>query len=540
MSKSLRYAAVPLVTIDPYLSIWSASNHLYDDVTRHWTDRRSAMSGFVKVDGKWFRFMGTVKTERCRCVKEPKGLPQKHCHVTATQSVYDFENELLKLRVTFTSPLLMDDLLLMSRPVSYISYELEYLDGHEHDTQVYFDVSSDICVENANTELEFIQTNSFVSCGRNTNVLERSGDDVLIDWGYLYLLAPDAVHRIYDEWQRVGLFVWKQNCTGIQEKRKVADGHPVLSALRDFGNTKKAEGFICIAYDDLYSIEYFGKKLKGFWTANGDDFNAILKKAVEEYDVIKEKCDAFDLAFRNKTSLVSEKYADLACLAYRQVIAGHKLVHQEGKPLFFSKECGSNGCIGTVDITYPSMPLFMVYSPCLIKAMLEPVFEYAKGAHGWEFEFAPHDVGQYPKANGQVYGMESADPDYIMAHQMPIEECGNMLLCMAAACKAENDFEYAMTHFAVLKQWADYLVRTGWNPQNQLCTDDFAGHMAHNCNLAIKAILGIAAFGYICNQLGVGGESYFQCAKDYAKNGKQRLWRRTIISWRLIRQTLGA
>ena len=100
---------------------------------------------------------------------------------------------------------------------------------------------------------------------------------------------------------------------------------------------------------------------------------------------------------------------------------------------FFSKECFSNGCMGTVDVTYPSIPLFLLYNPDLICGMLDPVFRFAD-TDAWPFEFAPHDVGQYPLANGQVYGYRARDRHRgsVEDFQMPVEECGNMLLCTVA------------------------------------------------------------------------------------------------------------
>ena len=96
-----------------------------------------------------------------------------------------------------------------------------------------------------------------------------------------------------------------------------------------------------------------------------------------------------------------------------------------------------------------------------------------------------------------------------------------MLLCTAALCKVRDEFSYAKEHLHTLKTWADYLVNVGYDPENQLCTDDFAGHLAHNCNLSVKAILGIAAFGYLLNSLGDDGSFYLNTAKELAKKWKE-------------------
>ncbi len=516
--KKLRYSASPLVAVDPFFSIWSTSDNLYDDITRHWTERRNSMSGFISIDGKWYRFMGSLKTDRYRCFKDIKIIPQTNCEVFATKTEYEFQNEILNLKVVFRTPLLLDDLYLMTRPVSYISYQLEYKDNEAHDTKVYFDICAECCVDDNNNEVELGKTEYSIFCGKGEkDILAKPGDDTLIDWGYMHLIAPDTECKIYDEFDRMEIFRWNKDREGISGIRRVSDGLPVLSSMKKIGEVKNADGFICLAYDDIYSIEYFGEKLKGYWTENGDSFEVMVKKAISEYDEINEKCDKFDAELRTAGEKISRKYADVLCLAYRQVIAGHKLVQKDGNLLYFSKECGSNGCIGTVDITYPSMPMFLIYKPELVEGMLNPIFDYAENDYGWKYEFSPHDVGQYPKANGQVYGCESTDPEYILTHQMPIEECGNMLLCVAALCKVKSDFSYAKAHFEILKQWADYLVKAGWNPENQLCTDDFAGHLAHNCNLSIKGILAIAAFGYICKMLGNDEGEYFNKAKEYAK-----------------------
>lgn len=509
--------AIPLVTVDPYFNIWSFDDHLYDDAPRHWTGKRNAMTGAIRVDGVWLRFMGKLELNAENYYMEPEVIPQTEVEIRPTRTIYHFENQQVALTVEFMTPLLLSDLKLMSRPISYVSYQVKSRDGKEHEVLVYLDITAEAAVNTSDQSVQFGKDARSIFCGRgDENMLTKSGDDMRIDWGWLHLAAPEHKYIILstEGKRRICRRPWWEpgvefdGLEGIMEKgvrpwHQVRDGYPALGCWKEYtvSTESPAEGFICLAYNDLKSIQYFGENIDAYWKSDGTTFEEALDAAIHDYQEINARAAAFDAELKAEAEKVSRKYYDILSVAYRESIAAHKLIMVDGELKFFSKECYSNGCIGTVDLTYPSMPLYLKYCPQLMEGMMNPIFHLADTVQ-WPFPYAPHDMGQYPLANGQVYGLNHATHVLDEKDQMPVEESGNMLLCVAAVCKAENSLDYAVKHKEILTRWADYLVSVGWNPENQLCTDDFAGHLAHNCNLSVKGILGIAAWAKLLGQMG--------------------------------------
>jgi hypothetical protein len=494
----LRAPATPLITIDPYFSIWSVNDGLNDGETVHWTGKPNAITGILQVGNDEYLFMGSkANTQK---------MVQTSCDITAMSTIYKFTAGAVELTLTFTSPLLLDDLKILSRPVSYMKVELGGLDNDSHQAKVSLYVADDVCLDTRQenpTMGEAITINQEIACARMGSTLQpilgKVGDDVRINWGYFYLAAKHGTPEVR---------VHKQGEATQLEASVLLNTDEQKSALFTF------------SYDDIYCLQYFGENLKGYWTKESEDIKEIILRAYSEYDDILTRCNMFsDELYQSAFTSGGEKYAELLMLAYRQVIAAHKLCEDtKGELLFISKECFSNACAATVDVTYPSIPLFLLYNPELVKGMLRPVFKYA-ALEEWYHDFAPHDVGTYPLLNGQVYGGGT-----IITDQMPIEECGNMLVTVAAACLASGDFSFASTYLPTLKLWTEYLIKNGTDPENQLCTDDFAGHLAHNCNLAAKAIMGVASFGIILENLASKeeGASYFETADKMAKSWIER------------------
>jgi hypothetical protein len=229
-----------------------------------------------------------------------------------------------------------------------------------------------------------------------------------------------------------------------------------------------------------------------------------------------QKFDADLMADLRKAG--GDRFAQMAALAYRQSIGAHKIAADaDGKLLFFPKENFSNGCIDTVDVFYPSSPLYLLLNPKLLTSSVEPVLEYASMPR-WKFDFAPHDLGRYPHADGQVYGGGEKTEE----NQMPVEESSNMIILTAAIAKASGDTSLtslAQRYWPTLAKWANYLKEKGLDPENQLSTDDFAGHLAHNANLSIKAIVALGAFAQLAELTGRHEEStkYRQTAQEFAR-----------------------
>ena len=670
-AQTLRPPAYPLITHDPYFSLWSTTDKLTDSPTRHWTGKPQSLEGIIRVDGKAYQFLGAVPTSyepilptgevkaytaqytmtkpengweksdfnasgwktgpgpfgdtpdaktkwsnsetmkdgiyvRREFTYDGKADPSKlllslnhdddvviylngtkildkpeyineytylplpaagqkalqtgknvlavHCvsprggsfidvgivnpltatsvitatqtgvTVSAMQTNYTFSAGPVDLSVTFLSPLLLDELEVVARPISYVTFEVRSQDGKPHSAQVFLSESATIATNTIGQEVVTkageVSGLSYQSVGTEAQpVLVKKGDNVRIDWGYAYLAVPQqsgnqTASGMADGLKKAFLTTGKAPATTTKVSPRAAID-VALAAVLDFNNvTKATTKHVLLGYDDLYSVQYFKQNLRPWWRRNGKTtMTDLLQTAESEYNRLRQKATSFDAKLRADAQKAGGKdYADLCVLAYRQAIAAHKIVAgPKGETFFLSKENFSNGSIGTVDITYPSAPLFLLYNPTLLKGMMEPIFQYSESGR-WTKPFAAHDVGTYPLANGQTYGED-----------MPVEESGNMILLMGAIARAEGNASYAKQHWKTISTWVEYLKKDGFDPANQLCTDDFAGHIARNANLSIKAILGIAVYGDLAAQLGdkKTAESYRKTAKDMAAKWQQ-------------------
>ncbi len=636
--------AYPLITHDPYFSIWSFTDKLNESNTKHWTGKEQPLYGLLRVDGKIYSFLGQAaypvqwlaptsdqqphkskyitaapaqnwmtenyddaawssatlpfsnkevrpstewntkeiwvrrqfnvfdtaiqqlilylrndddaevyingeKVYECTCATDeirPHTLPDDiikklrrgnnllaiHCtntggdawldagiatrqlipniltakqnavYVTATQTKYLFNCGAVNLEVDFLSPLLANDLDMLSRPVSFVHFSVTANDNNIHQVNVLLAAS---CAVASNSDEELMKAISYqtknlniLKCGTSAQpVLQKKGDNVRINWGYAYLATPQqkqyevritSIQNIIKDYLENGVFSSSFIDKDASGKNFLLAAN--ISMFTDNENTSDAT--VMMGYDDIYSIQYFNENMQAWWKKNFQSMDDLLETSAQQYPNIVARCNAFDKQlYADATKAGDTTYANLCVMAYRQSLAAHKLVRgNHDEILFPQKENFSNGSIWTVDVTYPSAPLSLVYNPDLLKGMLNAIFDYSESGK-WTKPFPAHDVGTYPVANGQTYG-----------ENMPVEEAGNMIISTAAIAKAEGNANYAKQHWTELSKWVEFLVKDGLDPANQLCTDDFAGHLARNANLSVKAIVGIGAYAMLANMLG--------------------------------------
>jgi hypothetical protein len=191
-----------------------------------------------------------------------------------------------------------------------------------------------------------------------------------------------------------------------------------------------------------------------------------------------------DKILKDSIAAAGEDYAILTMLAARQAFGATQLVGTQEKHFLFLKEISSNGNTQTIDVIYPATPIFYYTNPELVKLLLDPHFENQENGN-YPNTYAMHDLGtHYPNATGHTDGKDEP---------MPIEECSNNIIMVLAYVQRSGDTAYVQQHYPILKQWAEYLVEHSLYPAEQLSTDDFAGHLSNQTNLALKGIVVLEA-----------------------------------------------
>lgn len=247
-----------------------------------------------------------------------------------------------------------------------------------------------------------------------------------------------------------------------------------------------------IGYVREKAINYLGKPYTGYYRAEYPDTYQAVTYFLDDYsDALSESLILDRELSTAAKSVAGQKYADIVTLSTRQAYGGIDLTIpgdtlDTSEVLAFIKELSSDGNINTVDVIMPAFPIYWVMDPDYIRLLLEPMMRYL-AAGRWHKPYVIHDMGShYPNAVGH---------DDQQAEPMPIEECGNLLILILAYVRATGDKAWAAQYFDILRGYADYLVEHGIDIEEQLSSNDAAGPLANETNLAIKAAVGLKAFG---------------------------------------------
>ena len=511
-----RPPAIPLIASDPFMSIWSESDTLNGSATRHWTQRAVPLTSLIRIDGKTYRLMGEAP-------RTLPGFPQTGMRVLPTRSIYDFEDTGVHVTLTFMTPSLPTDIDVLSRPITYLTWDVRSVDGRSHDISLYDSISGLMAVNEPKEVVTWSQEAMGPLTAQKIGTVTQkqlgvAGDDTRRNWGYACLVAPSADSQsnsgadrfLADTFTSTGKLSFEAD---QKMPRPANQDQPTLGVAFTLGKVGRSavSRHAMIGYDEQHNIKYFGQPLRPYWRRDGMTLANLFQTAEREYPALTRRCKDFDrdlMADAEKAG--GPKYAQMIALAYRQCLAANGLAADaNGKPMLFTKENNSNGDIATVDVIFPQDPMLIMLSPTLAKASLVPVLNYGASPR-WKFPNAPHDLGTYPIARGTDDGGE----------QMPVEESGNILIISDAIAKSEGNANWVTPWWPHLSQWAQYLEQYGLDPQDQLCTDDFMGHLAHNSNLSIKAIIALAAYADLCKMRGetANADKYRTLAKGFAQH----------------------
>ena len=523
----IRPPATPLAVRSMYLTTWLPGDNLAGTWPSFWNGRTTALCGIARIDGAAYLFAGNPAL--------PAGSPtlttmqQTSLQITATKSAYTLTGGGVTLTVTFFSPVDLGDLQRQSVPMSYVTVQAASGDGNSHSVSVYLDASAEWVHGDSGTQVTWgqQQTGSMtaLSCQPAApGILQENGDQA--SWGSLVFAAPTSGGLTWQTGQDTvvrAAFAGAGtlgNTSDTAQPRAINDRWPVFALSQNFGTVAAGASpalQISLGHVRTPAVSYLGTNLDPWWTNYWSSWTAMLDWFNSDYAAALASSNTLDTKIHNDASnavgggTTGDHYAAVCALALRQAVGGTELVDRGGAPWAFLKEISSDGNVSTIDVTYPGFPAYLYLSPGYLQLLLEPALEYAENG-GWPKQFAEHDLGSsYPNAAGHNDGNEE---------DMPVEESANMLIMTAAAVQRLSSSQasaFATAHYAILHQWAEYLVGNALDPGLQNQTDDFTGFIAHSVNLALKGIIGIGAMSVVATAAGNTADAahYLSVARGY-------------------------
>ncbi|THV08425.1 DUF1793-domain-containing protein [Dendrothele bispora CBS 962.96] len=524
--------SVPLAVRTPYLSAWlnqGEGTALNGDWATFWNGQIVGWAGFVKVDGKAYSFLGNAGVPNATFDKAV----QKSSTFTSTQSVFVLNAGPVDVTVTFLSPVEPDDLPKQSFPFAYMAVSFYSIDGGSHSVQVYSDISGEWVLGDLtrtiewSTQIQDALTHQ-VQLQNQTNFQEGGADRIQQGSAYYSTLNQSSglTYQTGPDVDLRALFInqGKLNNTQDSNFRAISDNFPVFAYAHDVGtvNTFTTDPVVySVGFVRDPAVEYivangqFQDRSLYFWSQFTEVQDAITS-FLNDYKDALSRANEIDTKVETDASAVSEDYAGIVALSVRQMLGSIEITLSKKSDgsfntddvLVFMKEISSSGNVNTVDVIYPAWPALLYLNPTLGKDLLEPLFQY-QATGQYPNKYAAHDIGSsYPQAHGHNDGNDEP---------MPVEESGNMLIMALSYAQETGDNSQIQKYESLLDQWTQFLITDSLIPANQISTDDFAGPLENQTNLAIKGIIGIKAMAQIASLLGDSSKSsnYSSVASSY-------------------------
>jgi hypothetical protein len=282
--------------------------------------------------------------------------------------------------------------------------------------------------------------------------------------------------------------------------RAINDRYPVFAFSNNLGRVgnSQANSLFTIFHAQRDSAQLnTGSGLESvpsYWSGQYGTDEDALAFFHGDYNDIYDKSVQLDGKITNDAVAVGgQDYLTVVSLGAREALGATSVAGTQQNPYIFMKEISSNGNMNTADVIFPASPIFLYLNPTWLKYLLDPLYIIQENGL-YPQDFALHDIGaHYPNGTGHGDGI---------AQEQPVEESGNMLIMTLAYAQKTGDTAYLSAHYKYLRQWADYLVKNCLIPANQQSTDDFAGLLANQTNLALKGIIGIQAMSEIAKLTG--------------------------------------
>jgi hypothetical protein len=550
---------LPLIVRNPYLSTWlgNARDPPWEHWPIFWTGQEIGFSvmAYYHESRTVYALLGRPQDSLSHSSKFSVSTPIFHgtsLDASTTNLTYGLDN--VNITLSFVSPITPASTMRQSLPAAYMAVNLE----GSGDVSIYVDVNgqwvsglreSQITWSLTDTSAHARSGPSIKSWGvarRTEQLLTESSDRS--EWGTLRFSGPSHAHHqagtsalLRQQFAEHGILL---NTTDSQFRR-IMDEEPVFAFSKTFrlghldtSRTRPAGKdhilfTLALVQDPV--VQFASSRgltyMRPLWASYMSNVDAMIEYHYHDFPKALELAGDYSRQLEKDAQQSGpEGYSDIVALSARQVLGATQFSGTPDDPILFLKEISSNGNFQTVDVIFPAFPFFLYTNPKWLAYLLEPLLEHQRSGQ-YPNDYSMHDLGtHFPNATGHADGRDE---------YMPVEECGNMLIMalalvnalktstssnhggLAIQLKLSLDDEgldtvddatpfhskdvakaWASRSYTLWKQWTGYLVRESLIPRNQLCTDDFAGWLANQTNLALKGIVGIRAMSEIADLVG--------------------------------------